>query len=240
MFREIAMLIGLFIFINIILISKSHAVDVKTYIPVQAPVVMKVVRSEQVKLFPDLPKPWYLGGLIEQESCISLTHSKCFNAKSRLKSAREEGAGLGQTTRAFNPDGSIRFDSLSDMVKRHNAELKELSWSNIYTRPDLQARSLILMTQDNYKQLYVISDLDERVNMADAAYNGGLGGVRKQRTICGLKANCNPQVWFNNVEKICVKSLKPLYGGKNACMINTEHVFNIRYLRMDKYKPFFE
>lgn len=231
-----------YIFLIFIMMVPKYgwAIDVKTYIPAQAPSVLKVVHDEQVKLFPDLPKPWYLGGLIEQESCISLTHSKCFNAKSRLKSSREEGAGLGQTTRAFNPDGSIRFDSLSAMVKLHNAELKELSWSNIYTRPDLQARSLILMTQDNYKQLYVISDLDERVNMTDAAYNGGLVGVRKQRIQCGLKANCNPQIWFNNVEKICVKSLKPLYVGKNACDINTEHVYNIRYRRMDKYKPFFE
>lgn len=225
--------------IIIMLVVKAFAVDTKTYIPTQAPAVLKIVKQEQIKLFPQLPTPWYLGGLIEQESCISLTHSKCFNPRSQLKSAREEGGGIGQLTRAYRSNGSVRFDSLTDQVRAHNLELKELSWSNLYTRPDLQARSLILMTKDNYSSLFNITDEDERLNMSDAAYNGGLSGLRKQRLLCGLKTNCNPQIWFNNVAIICAKSLKPLYGGKNACDINTEHVYNIRYIRMNKYKPYF-
>lgn len=240
MFRRVIANTMMALVITGICIGKSRAVNVQTYIPIQAPAMLKIVNIEQIKFWPAMPTPWYFGGLIEQESCLSLTHSKCWNPRSQLKSAREEGAGLGQITRAYKTDGSIRFDSLQAMIAQHNAELKEMSWSNVYIRPDLQIRTMLLMTRDNYKQLFKVANPNERLNMSDAAYNGGMSGVYKQRLQCGLKKNCDPQVWFKNVGSICVKSLKPLYGGKNACDINTEHVFNVRYLRMNKYKPYFE
>lgn len=231
------------IIVSILVLTQSSGVmayDVKTYIPENAPKYLPVLKDEANKYFPELETPEYFAGLIEQESCISLTHKRCWLPTSELKSAREQGVGLGQITRAYKADGSIRFDALSDLRKAHMAELKELSWGNVASRPDLQIRSIILMSKDNFKALFSLSNQYDRVAMMDAAYNGGLGGVKKDRMACGLAANCNPQIWFDNVEKTCMKSKKPLYGNRNACDINREHVHSAMKVRPTKYKKYFK
>jgi hypothetical protein len=184
--------------------------------------------------WPDAPQPAYVPGLIEHESCITLRHPRCWSATSRLKSAREEGAGLGQLTRAWRPDGSLRFDALGEMRGRHPA-LRELSWFNVYARPDLQIRALVLMSRDNYRALDMITVPGERLAMADAAYNGGLGGVRTDRRACQITAGCDPQRWWGHVEKTCTKSRAALYAGRSACDINRHHVADVLHHRAPKY-----
>lgn len=185
------------------------------------------------------PKAAYLASLIEHESCISLKHSKCWNSQSRLRSDREEGAGLGQITRAFKADGSIRFDALSELKYKYPKELSELSWQVVYTRPDLQIRALTLMMRDNYQTFdkYVL-DKREAYAFADAAYNGGLGGVNHERRACKLTSWCDPNRWFDNVEKLCLKSKVALYGNRSACDINRHHVKDVINTRSDKYTKF--
>lgn len=114
-----------------------------------------------------------------------------------------------------------------------------MSWDNIRTRPDLQIRSIILMTRDTYKKLYKMSDDYQRLAATDAAYNGGLRSVYQRRQKCGLTANCDPQIWFDNLERMVVKSTKPLYGGRSAQSINDHHVRDVLLTRMPKYKQFF-
>ena len=227
-------------FIFLFNVDPCFGIDVKTYIPEKAKLYIPLFKQEQEKYFSDCPAPWYFGGLAEQESCISLTHKKCFDPTSELLTSREQGVGFGQTTRAFKVDGSIRFDALSDIRKQHMGELKELSWNNIKTRPDLQARTMVLMIRDTYKLFYSVKDPLERLKFVDPAYNGGPRDTLKERTACGLKAGCNPQLWFDNVEKVCLKSRKPLYGNRDACMINREHPSNVFKLRMNKYQPMFQ
>lgn len=185
------------------------------------------------------PKAQYLGSLIELESCIHLKHPRCWNPKSRLKSAREEGAGLGQITRAFKPDGTIRFDALSELKHKYPKELSELSWQVVYDRPDLQVRALILMMRDNYQYFnkHVKNPYDAYA-FADAAYNGGLGGVNHERRACKLTSWCNPDLWFDNVEKLCLKSKVALYGNRSACDINRHHVKDVLITRSEKYSKF--
>lgn len=216
-------------------------VDVKTYIPQRAPLYTLTIASEQAEFFPELQEPNYLFGLIEQESCISLTHSRCFNPYSELKNSREQGVGLGQITRAYKSDGTIRFDSLRDLRAKHLAELNELNWGNVKDRVDLQIRALLLMSRDNYKSLYRVQDPAERLKMSDAAYNAGLGRINKDRTKCSLKEGCDPQVWNDNVELTCTASQTaiPMYGNKSPCRINREHVYNVFEVRMPKYLQFF-
>lgn len=186
------------------------------------------------------PKSEYLAGLIELESCISLKHSKCWNAKSRLRSSREEGAGLGQITRAFRADGSIRFDALSELKQKHKLDLKELTWYNVYTRPDLQIRAVVLKMRDNYTYyLKYSSNVTEAYAFADAAYNGGIGGLDNERRACKLADWCDHTKWFNNVEKMCLKSKAALYGNRSACDINRHHVVDVIKVRSGKYRIFF-
>jgi len=221
-----------------LLMTSAHAYDNKTYIPPQAFQYFDYIRSDLSRLMPSLKTKHYVPSLIEHESCISLKHKKCWNPSSELKTKREQGVGLPQITRAYNKDGSLRFDTLADLRARYNKELKDLSWSNVKVRPDLQIRALVLLVKSNYNSLYTVDNYMQRLKMSDAAYNGGLGGLRKERLACGLAANCDPQYWDNNVENYCLKSKKPLYGNRSACTINRNHVFLV-FKNMEKYKPYF-
>lgn len=227
------------IFLCFLIPGISLAQNVKTYIPPQAHEYFPILQTEIDRLFPDTNYPHYFPSLIEHESCISLKHSKCWNSKSRLKTAREEGAGLGQLTRTYRPDGTIRFDILQELKDRYKSELKELAWTNIYQRPDLQIRAMMLLSKQNYNALHSVKDEYQRFAMADAAYNGGLGGLQKERRACGLAKNCNPNIWFSNVERYCLKSKKVLYANRSACDINRHHVKDVMTIRLDKYRKYF-
>lgn len=214
--------------------SVARAQDVRTFIPPAAHAHLPALRTEIYAHFEHHPMPAYFGGLIEHESCISLTHSRCWNPGAKLRTSREEGAGLGQLTRAWYPDGRLRFDALAELRDRHPA-LRESSWATIYNRPDLQLRAVVLKVRDDYTSLRMVSDPGERLAMTDAAYNGGLGGLQKERRACGLKADCDPQRWWSNVEATCLKSRRPLYGGRSACDINRRHVADVLVVRAPKY-----
>ncbi len=211
--------------------------DVNTYIPEQAVQHLPTLSKQVKEVWPTFYAPNYFGALIEHESCISLTHSKCWNPTSRLKSDREEGAGLGQLTRAFKSDGSTRFDALEDAKRLDAKGLNDLRWDTVYQRPDLQMRVVILMTRANWNRLdKLVADNDGKLAMTDAAYNGGIGGVLNERRACGLREGCDPNKWFGHVEKVCLKSTKPLYAGRSACDINRHHVHDVLHTRMPKYK----
>jgi hypothetical protein len=221
----------------LLLVSAAHAQDVKTHIPDRAHQHLPTLTAQVKDVWPQFYAPHYFAALIEHESCISLKHSRCWSPTSQLKSAREEGAGLGQLTRAFHADGRVRFDALEDSKRLDPKGLNELRWENVYQRPDLQMRVLVLMTRQAWNRLVpLIPDQEPRLAMTDAAYNGGLGGVMNERRACGLRQNCNPNLWFANVENVCLKSTKPLYGGRSACDINRHHVHDVLHNRMPKYR----
>ena len=214
----------------------ARAQDVRTFIPAAAEVHRATLAAEQRAHWPDHPRPALLPSLIEHESCITLRHSRCWNPSSRLKSAREEGAGLGQITRAWHPDGRLRFDALAEMRDRHPA-LREWSWQNVYPRLDLQLRAVVLKVRGDFQALRIMVDDEwQRLAFADAAYNGGLGGVQRERRACGLRDGCDPEQWFGHGERICLKSRQPLYGGRSACDINRHHVVDVLLVRAPKYE----
>jgi hypothetical protein len=214
----------------------SQARDVRTYIPTQAPTYLPMLKAEIEQAMPEHRQPSYFGGLVEQESCIGLTHSKCWNPHSRLKTSREEGAGFGQITRAYK-NGRLRFDALADN-KQQIAGLSQLTWDNVYQRPDLQLRLMVgMVKQCNDRLPKAVANLEQRYQMCDAAYNGGLSGLLNERRACHLATDCNPNVWFGHVERHCLKSRQVLYGQRNACDINREHVSSVFKLRRHKYKP---
>lgn len=177
-----------------------------------------------------------LASLVEHESCIGLTHSKCWNPKSRLKSSREEGAGFGQITRAYRADGRIRFDALAEIKSKHPVELYEWSWQNVYDRPDLQLRGLVLKSRDNYEYYRKSTDAVNALYFADAAYNGGISGLDRERAACAMSKTCDASKWFGNVERFCLKSNVALYGNRSACDINRHHVKDVFNIRANKYQ----
>lgn len=219
------------------LLSPVMAQPVETFIPERARQHLPTLSAQVKDVWPAMPAPNYFAALIEHESCISLKHSRCWSPTSRLKSDREEGAGLGQLTRAFHADGSTRFDALEDSRRLDPRGLNELRWDTVYQRPDLQMRVIVLMTRAAWNRLVpLIPDEAPRLAMADAAYNGGIGGLLNERRACGLRSGCNPNAWFGHVEQVCLKSTKPLYAGRSACDINRHHVHDVLLTRMPKYK----
>ena len=213
--------------------------------PVQAPAIpsaagplLPTLRDEISSNWPDHPMPGYFGGLVEHESCITLTHPRCWQPTSRLKTPREEGAGLGQLTRAWSPNGALRFDALQELRDRHPA-LRELDWASIYQRPGLQLRTLVLKSRDDWRALPAVPDQAERLAMVDAAYNGGMTGLQRERRACQISnltaTGCDPGRWWGHVEAHCLKSRQPLYAGRSACDINRHHVADVIRTRAPKY-----
>jgi hypothetical protein len=217
--------------------GQVRAQDVRTFIPAGAYTYVPVLKAEQERFWGDHPATELLASLVEHESCITLKHSRCWNPASRLKTSREEGAGLGQITRAWRPDGTLRFDSLQEMRDKHPA-LREWSWSNVYQRPDLQLRAVVLMSRDLYLRIrQLVDDPMDALAFADAGYNGGFNGMQADRRMCQIKEGCDPQKWFGHVEHTCTKSKAPLYGNRSACDINRFHVHDVVNVRSPKYRP---
>lgn len=190
------------------------------------------LKAEQRQYWPDHPDPAALAALVEQESCVSLKSPRCWNPAARLKTDREEGAGMGQITRAYRADGSLRFDALADLRDQYSAELSGLSWGSVYQRPDLQLRALVLMSRDSARSFRASPAW---LHFGDAGYNGGVAGVQKERRACKLSSGCDPAQWFGHVERHCLKSRQPLYGSRSACDINREHVAAVFKIRRAKY-----
>ena len=141
---------------------------------------------------------------------------------------------MGQLTRAWREDGSLRFDSLQESRRRWPKELGELSWNNVYTRPDLQIRTMILMSRANYS---LFLDTHEPLAFADSAYNGGVSDVRRSRVACNISKTCDPKYWFGHVELHNVKSRKVLYANRSARDINNHHVYDVLNVHIHKYVP---
>lgn len=233
----IAAFAGVLAFVGLLLVFSPRA---HAQVPPNAVTYLPMLQTEQMRAWPDHPAPSVLASLVEQETCISLKHSRCWAPSARLKTSREEGAGFGQITRAWGASGGLRFDTL-DAVKALDPGLASLSWSNIYQRPDLQMRALVAMNRDCYLRIgKMVEDSGAKLDLCDGAYNGGWGGMQAERRACHLAGNCDPDQWFGNVELHCLKSKVKWQGyGASACDINREHVRNVMIIRRQKYKPFF-
>lgn len=219
--------------------SQVYAQDIRTYVPPQAIQHLPTLKNEQERFWADHPKASYLAGQIEKESCITLKHARCWNPKVTLKTHREYGAGLGQLTKAYRTDGSIRFDALSEIKFKHKKELAELTWDNILERPDLQMRAVTLKMRDNYQYYEKYSyNITEAYLFAAVSYNGGIGGLDNERRACKLASWCDHTKWTDNVEKLCLKSKSPMYGTRSACDINRAYPKDVLYTRSPKYNKF--
>lgn len=225
------------LFLGLAGFAKAQPVSLYTQVPGNAVELAPIVQNEIERSWPDIPRRSYIGALVEQETCITLKHRYCWSPTAQLKTAREEGAGLGQFTRAYHADGRLRFDALSEVKEMAPADLEELNWATVYERADLGIRALLVKLRDCDSRLQRLGEFDPLVRVAfcDAAYNGGYAGLQSDRKLCALQKNCDPRQWFGHVENTSTKSRAKWQGyGKSAFEINREHVrmtLNVRRLK---------
>ena len=227
------LLIAFFIYYVILLFfvfgpSKSHAVELpdraKQYIP-----ILQTVTKE---IWPDIPKGVYLAAQIEQETCISLKHSKCWSPRAEIKTSREYGFGFGQIT------VTKQFDNFKE-AKRLDYQLKNWDFEDRYN-PYLQLRALVAMDKFVYQQIKWTNDKQERMAFMFSAYNGGLGGAIKDRNICAKKKDCDSTKWFGHVELDSFRNKSAVAEYKKSFFeINREYVHNIMLVRYQKYLPLY-
>jgi hypothetical protein len=203
--------------------------------PAAAVPLLPMLKAEQRAWWPAMPLPSALGGQIEQETCPSLKSAKCWNARTELRTDREQGVGLAQLTRTWNRDGSQRFDALTEIVRVHPRELAGLSWQNRLD-PRLQLRALVLKDLDDYRVTLGTATPIDHLAMTFASYNGGRGGVSSDRRMCAATPGCDPARWFGNVERTSRKAKTAAKGyGKSFFETNREYPHNILLVRRLRY-----
>lgn len=230
----ISLLIGLLI----VATSEANGQNPNTYIPPRAFEHRDDLYDAIKRNITELPDYNYVGALIEHESCISLTHSRCWSSTSELSNSREYSVGFFQIAKAYNSNGTIRMDTLTSMKNKYKTRLREANWNNLKHRPDLQMDVGTLLIGENYRRYYMAYNDFERMAFQDAAYNGGAGWVDKERRACGLKEGCDSTRWFGHVETTCLRSKNPIkaYGNRSICTISRQHVTDVLKTRLPKYQ----
>jgi len=236
-----------FILLSIFLVSLWAGCNYKTYIPEKAKKLQPIIEHTNKTIMPRMFYPCYFSALIEHESCVRLCGNsywarRCWSPRSKLKTywdknkkvPREEGAGLLQLTRAWTKTGRLRFDTIRNLKRRYPKYLSELTWDNVYRRPDLQIKAGILLWKTNNDLLTKKIKGVERIWFLDSAYNGGFKYLLRERTKCKLMKNCDPNKWFNNVEKVNCRGHRKLYGNRTSWDINRHHVKDVKD-RLVKY-----
>lgn len=196
-------------------------------VPPNAQALAPVAVQEIERYWPAVPRRSYIGALVEKETCITLKHRTCWSPSARLKTSREEGAGLGQFTRAWSASGALRFDALAEVRDMAPDDLRELTWETVYLRADLGVRALLIKLRDCHGRLSRLGVDGDMVRLAfcDAAYNGGFGGLQQDRKLCALTKGCDADQWFGHVELHSNKSRAKWQGyGASAYDINRAHV----------------
>lgn len=190
--------------------------------------------------WPQAPEPWIMAAQIEKETCITLKHARCWSPRAELKTSRENGIGFGQVTRAYNADGSIRFDKQAELRAAHPQELKNWTWANRYD-PMMQMNGLVLMDRTGYARFTKLTATPKDTwAFTLAGYNGGDGAVLKDRLLCQKITGCDPTRWFGHVEKNSTKSRQKWQGyGQSAYDINRAYPKKI-FDRAPAYKEFWK
>lgn len=193
--------------------------------------LLPVLQAEQRAWWPDHPMPSTLGAQVEQETCPSLRHPKCWSPRAELRTARERGVGLGQITR------TARFDALAELRTQFPRHLAAWAWeADTLYDPRLQLRGLVLMDLRNWRAIQAAADDAERLAMALAAYNGGLGGLASDRRACAGTPGCDPARWWGHTERTSLKAKTAVAGyGRSFFAINRDYVHNVVFVRRGRY-----
>lgn len=207
-------------------------------------VALPLLKSQQAKFWPNHPNPATQAAQVERETCVN--NRVCWTVNAQLKTSSEYGFGFGQTTVAYNADGSEKFNVWRELRQRNGVDLKDWTWENRLD-PVLSMRALVLYDYQMYRPFINSSPSGTQVlRFSYAAYNGGQFGVLKDIKLCSVTPNCDPKSWTGHdgmlgVESTSTKSRVAKKGyGQSAFDINRSYVADLFGLRFLKYVPYFE
>lgn len=212
-----------------IAVTASFASEVPKNFLTHREVLVKTIDSS----WPTITMPSVVAGLIEQETCYSLTHSKCWSPHAKLETSREYGFGLGQLT------VTSRFNAFEE-VKGLDSRLKQWQWNDRFN-PEFQMLAILAMLKRNFNVFKDAEKEYDQYAFALASYNGGVGGIQADKRICANTPNCNSRLWFGHTEHTSLKKRTKVAGyGKSFFEINREYPKNILEVRRYKYKPYID
>ena len=199
--------------------------------------LMLTTWSDDIDLTP------YIASQIEQESCISLKHSKCWDPTVELKVRSSDGTGVNIDGRLLREYGfgigqitiTKRFNNFVE-AKKLDPRLSTWRWEDRYNIEN-QMLFIVKTDQNNYnKYIRMAKDKYNAFCFSMAGYNGGYGSVIQRRNICNNTPGCDPDIWFGNLEKYSNKSKRVQKGySKSFHDINNEYVYNVMRVRFVKY-----
>lgn len=179
------------------------------------------VLSEEVQArWPGMKRPEVLAAQVHKETCITERHRYCWNPRAELKTAREYGFGLGQLT------VTAAFDNFK-AAQGWDASLKGWRWERRFD-PRMQLRALVVYDRNLHRSVTWAGSEDDRLAMALSAYNGGLGGLLKDRRLCAATEGCDPARWWGHVELRSFRAKTAVQGyGQSFFEINRGYVRRI-------------
>jgi hypothetical protein len=183
--------------------------------------------SEIAAFWPDLAPRAYVAAVIEQESGWKIDAT--------LQTSRELGVGLGQFTRAYAADGTIRFDALEE-TRRLDPSLAGWSWRDPF-QTTYQLRGTVLKLRANDRNCRPLMAAGREALACGAAqYNGGAGSVARRIRLCRVAHGCNARLWFGNLERQNAQSTRRRAGyGESFADINSRYPARVM-ARMPKYE----
>lgn len=194
---------------------------------------LPMLKSEIDRGWASVPCRACLASQVRQETCAGLKSKRCWSPYAELKTNREYGFGLGQIT------VTAKFDNFKE-VKKLDPSLRDWTWENRYNA-QYQLRSLVAMDRFNFGKVSGASSEFDRLAFSIAAYNGGLGGVLSDRSVCRATPGCEAGKWFGNVEGTSKKAKKAVSGyGKSFFEINRDYVQHIMKDYPPRYRSYFE
>ena len=222
-------------------VEQPKIVEDFSSLPANAAKNLPILREVAKLKWAEYETPSIFASQAEKESCNSLKHKNCWSGQAELKTFREYGFGLGQITIAYNEDGSVRFNKFEEL-KSADADLKNWKFEDRYN-VRLQSVALVILNKINYTAIKKFNPAspEDHTAMMLAAYNGGLGGVTNDISLCRRAKGCDPTRWYGNVERHTKKSKTKYKGyGQSVADINRVYPFDIMYVRRTKYLKFFD
>lgn len=187
-----------------------------------------ILKDVQADLWPSHPYPIYLPAQVEQETCPSLKHSKCWNPRAELKTSREYGFGLAQIT------VTEKFNNFLE-AKKWDKSLRDWQWEDRYN-PEYQLKALVAYMRNINRSINGAANTYEKYAMTLSAYNGGQGGLNKDRIMCKSTRGCDNSKWFGHTELYSFRSKTAVKGyGQSFFHINREYVTNVMFVRTKNY-----